>query len=377
MQTTITYNICKECIMDTSDPRIIFDNKGTCNHCKRYVSEKSLRLIDDSDQEQETQKLLNNIKKNGNSNYDCVIGVSGGVDSTFLAYYIKKKLGLRPIAIHVDNGWNSNLANENIEKTLKKLDIPLETTVLNWKEFSSLQKAFLESSTPDGEIPTDHAINAQLFKAAKKHKVKYIINGLNYRTEGMKVDDWAYGHADWTYIKNIYRRHNGGRLKYYPHFSIVDLALNLLVYRIKVVSILNYINYDKQSALDLIKNKLDYTEYESKHYESIYTKWFQGYYLIKKFGIDKRRGHLSDLIRSGQIKRDEALKTISKPALTEESIKENTSYILKKFRKDEGWLNELIKKPNLTYRNYKNQKKIIERLKLIYNHLRKYKLVSV
>lgn len=372
------YQICTKCIMDTSDPEITFDEDGVCIHCHEYNTSKKFRTINEYDRELSLNSLKKRIKKNSSkAKYDCIIGVSGGVDSTYVAYYLKNVLGLNPLAIHVDNGWNSNLANENIENTLKILDIPLKTVVLNWREFSDLQMSFLEANIPDGEIPTDHAINAILFREAKINKVKYIVNGLNFRTEAMKVEDWAYGHADWKYIRSVYRTVRGSSLKEFPHFSLVDLAKYFIFYRIKVISILNYIDFNKEEALEIIERELNYKKYEAKHYESIYTKWFQGYFLPTKFGIDKRRGHLSDLIRSNQLKRSTAEEDIKKEALSNIEANELTSYVLKKFRQNAEWLENILNSDNITFRDFPNNRIMVNRLKKAYSLMRKKGIVSV
>lgn len=370
--------VCKCCIMDCSDPKILFDEDGVCNHCHEYNANKNHRVIQDNQSASALGKLSNKIKNTSQKHkYNCIIGVSGGVDSSYVAYYVKRVLGLRPLAIHVDNGWNSNLANQNIENALRILEIPLKTVVLNWKEFSDLQMAFLEANVPDGEIPTDHAINAVLFNEAKKNKVKYVINGMNYRTEAMKVEDWAYGHADWKYIRSVYSKMRGRKLKHYPHFSMLDLAMNFGYHRIKVISILNYLQFDKNEAMTLIERELRYQKYEAKHYESIYTKWFQGYFLVRKFGIDKRRGHMSDLIRSGQLSREEALEGINTEALSSLNVKEVTLYVLKKFRKETEWLENIFISENVTFRHFPNNRDKVMRLKKTYNYLRIKNLVSV
>ena len=364
--------------MDTSDPKISFNEKGVCNHCHSYYTSGKYRMVSENDRETSLNSLKNQIK-NGSpkSKYNCIIGVSGGVDSTYVAYYVKNVLGLKPLAIHVDNGWNSNLANENIENTLKTLNIPLKTVVLNWKEFSDLQMSFLEANVPDGEIPTDHAINSILFREAKSNKVKYIINGLNYRTEAMKVEDWAYGHADWKYIRALYRKMRGLGLKKFPHFSLLDLAKYFIIYRIKVISILNYLDFNKVEALEIIERKLNYKKYEAKHYESLYTKWFQGYFLPVKFGIDKRRGHLSDLIRSNQLKRELAEEEIKKEALNDTEKEELSNYVLKKFRQNAEWLENILASNNATFRYFPNNSNKVKMLKKVYSFMRKKRIVSV
>ena len=288
-----------------SDPDIQFNTFGVCNHCLRYDDQKNKRLNVGEDSEEVFYTLIDNIKKSGKKKkYDCVIGISGGVDSTYVAYLLVKN-GIKPLAVHFDNGWNSELAVSNIEKIIDTLDIDLYSHVIDWTVFKDIQIAFLKSSTPDGEIPTDHAINAVLMDIASKYSLKYIINGMNFSTEGMAVPAWAYGHSDWTYIKTVLKKFGISKkqIKKYTHFSLLKLFYNLFIRRVKIVSILNYIDYNKNTVLKTIIDKLGYRPYEQKHYESVYTRFFQGFYLIKKFKIDKRRGHMSDLIRSGQLSR--------------------------------------------------------------------------
>jgi len=359
--------------MDHSDPQITFNNDGICNHCQRFedLLEKRTHVGDVS-----LSALTNLIKKiktsRGRKEYDCIIGISGGVDSTYVAYIVKK-YGLNPLAVHFDNGWNSELAVSNIEKVLDILGIDLYTHVINWEAFKNCQIAFLKSSTPDGEIPTDHAINAVLFQIALKNKVKYIINGMNFATEGMAVPSWSYGHSDWRYIKNIYQTFGVKKqhVKEYPHFSLINLAYYIIVKRIKVVSILNYIKYDRSEAVNSITKELGWVEYPQKHYESIYTRFFQGYYLVNKFGFDKRRGHLSDLIRSNQFSREEALLSIKKsPYNNKRNMQDDIEFVRKKFGLSIKEFDTIINAPNKSHQEYKNMEKYIEKLKTIYNTFR-------
>ncbi|HPH99331.1 MAG TPA: N-acetyl sugar amidotransferase [Chitinophagaceae bacterium] len=237
--------ICTRCIMDSSDPDISFDEKGICNHCHRYDGLINTRVFHGDVAKAQLEKVTEQIKKRAKGKeYDCLIGVSGGVDSTYVAYLVKQ-LGLRALAVHFDNGWNSELAVSNIEKTLKKLSIDLYTYVIDWEEFKSLQISFLKASTPDGEVPTDHAINALLFQIAAKHNIKYIISGMNFATESMSVPAWAYGHSDWKYIKGVHKKFSAIKLKQYPHFSLLKLFYFTFIKRIQVLAILNYIEYNK------------------------------------------------------------------------------------------------------------------------------------
>lgn len=365
--------------MDHSDPQITFDNDGICNHCLRFddLLEKRTHVGDVS--QSTLKKLINKIKTSrGRKEYDCIIGISGGIDSTHVAYIVKK-YGLNPLAVHFDNGWNSELAISNIEKVLDILDIDLHTHVINWEAFKNCQIAFLKSSTPDGEIPTDHAINAVLFQTALKYKVKYIITGMNFATEGMAVPSWSYGHSDWRYIKNIFQTF-GVKKKHiaeYPHFGLIKLGYYILIRRIKVVSILNYINYERSEAVKIITKELGWVEYPQKHYESTYTRFFQGYYLVEKFSIDKRRGHLSDLIRSNQISRDDALLFIKKPPYKYKRDKQkDIEFVRKKIGLSEKEFKTIINSQNKNHSEYKNMEKYIIKLKSLYNVLRLKGIVS-
>ena len=363
--------------MDYSDPEIAFDEDGICNHCKRYdeILDSRVHTIN---KVEKFNELIKNIKKsNSKGSYDCIIGVSGGVDSTYVAWLCKKN-GLNPLAVHFDNGWNSELAVKNIENCLDVLGIDLVTYVIEWDYFKEIQKAFLQSSTPDGEIPTDHAINAQLFNEANKRGIKYIINGMNFATESMSVMMWSYGHSDWKYIKNILKSNSSiKKFKKYPHFSLFQLILNVFWRRKKVVSILNYIDYSKDDAMEIIKTKLNWVYYGGKHYESIYTRFYQGYFLPLKFDIDKRRGHFSDLIRSSQMSREEALKLIKTDPYPDESLKkEDLDFVLKKLDYSELEFNEIIKLEKKSFKDYSNNHKIIDFLKNCLNFLRKKNIYS-
>jgi len=341
-----------------ADPKISFDNNGVCNHCQRYDTLLPLRVLTGQAGKNALSQLVDTIKKHGaGKDYDCLIGISGGVDSTYVAWLVKK-LGLRPLAVHVDNGWNSELSVKNIELALQKLNIDLYTEVLNWEEFRDLQLSFLKASTPDLEIPTDHALIAVLWQQAQQHGIKHIISGMNFATESTFVQDWAYGHWDWRYIKGIQKKFGTMPLKTFPHYSIADLAWwNLR--GIRSISILNYVDYHKPNAMELLKKELGWQYYGGKHYESIYTRFIQGYILPVKFGIDKRYGHLSDLIRSGQITRDEALLEMQKPAYPEELFDQDYRFVLKKFGLSDQEFQNFMRQAPRTFRDYPNAKNLM------------------
>ena len=357
--------------MDTTDPDIDFDYQGVCRHCKSYVNRIASRIFKGDEAKVKLDSIVSKIKSSGKGNdYDCIIGVSGGVDSTYVAYLVKK-IGLRPLAIHFDNGWNSELAVNNIEKTLKKLDIDLYTYVIDWQEFRDLQMSFLKASTPDSEIPTDHAINALLMREAQKRNIKYIINGMNFASESMAVKGWAYGHSDWKYIKDVHRKFGKVKLRNYPHYTFWYLFYITFIKRIKVVSILNYIDYKKAEAMKVLQDELNWVYYGGKHYESVYTRFFQSYILPRKFNIDKRKGHLSDLINSGQLTREEALKELQMEICPAPMLNDDKIFVLKKFELSEQQFEDLIQAPIKSYKDYKNNYAFVKKLKKFVNFLRK------
>jgi N-acetyl sugar amidotransferase len=274
-------------------------------------------------------RLVNEIKEKGKGKrFDCIIGVSGGVDSTYTAY-ITNKLKLRTLAVHLDNGWDSELAVSNIEKTLKRLGIDLYTYVIDWDEFRDLQLAFLKSSTPDSEIPTDHAIHAILYKTAVEEDVEFILIGRNTATECGGVPAWSQGHGDWRYIKGISKQFGLKKLKSFPHYGPMEL-LYFALKGIKNIPILDYTDYDKKTALQILKNELCWKDYGAKHFESIYTRFYQGFILPKKFRFNKKRLHLSSLVWSGQITREKALEEMEVDDYPLGLQEEDREYVIKK-----------------------------------------------
>jgi N-acetyl sugar amidotransferase len=357
--------------MDTlADPDIFFDEKGISNYYYQYIERAKMRLFNTEKDRPKLDEIIKKIKAQGkDKDYDCIIGVSGGIDSTYVAYLVKK-LGLRPLAVHFDNGWNSELAVKNIEQVLNKLDIDLHTFVINWEEFKSLQYAFLKASTPDSEIPTDHAISALLFQIANRYGVKYIVNGYNFSTESIMPVTWSYGHIDWTYIKKINDRFGIRKLKDYPNITPLKYFYYTFIRGIRILSLLNYFPYNKAEAMNILQEELGWKYYGGKHYESIYTRFFQGYILPEKFHIDKRRAHLSNLISSNQITREEALQELSKPIYPASLLKEDKRFVIKKFGITEAEFDSLMKMPAKTFRDYPNQYKFIQFLKRRLNYLR-------
>lgn len=365
------YRICTRCIMDTAvDRSIQFDSQGVCNHCRRNDELRAARISSGPDAQAALTRLVEQIKAVGRGReYDCIIGVSGGVDSTYVAYLVKQ-LGLRALAVHFDNGWNSELAVKNIEQVLKKLGIDLYTYVVDWPEFRDLQIAFLKASTPDGEIPTDHAIFALLWREASRRGIRYIISGMNFATESLSIPDWAYGHSDWRYIKDVHRRFGTTRLATYPHFGLAYLFYVNAIRRVRTVSILNYVDYHKEEAMALLQEKLGWRYYGGKHHESIYTRFYQGYVLPRKFGIDKRYGHLSDLINAGQITRDAALQEVRSPPYPEELQQQDLAYVTKKLGLTAEQFEEIMLAERRSFRDYRNSFRLVQFMRRTVNRLR-------
>ena len=362
---------CRRCVMTRAvDPDIVIVD-GVCNHCRRYDELISARVVAPAERDEQLARLVKRISDSaGRGEFDCVVGVSGGVDSTYVALLVKS-LGLRPLAVHVDNGWNSELAVSNIEKTLTALDIELETVVLDLREFYDLQRSFLLASTPDADIPTDHAIQAVLWRVARQNGIKYVISGMNFATESISVPSWSYGHSDWRYIRDVHRRLGTQPLRSYPHFGFATLFWTNAVRRVRIASILNYVDYNKAAAVGELEEKLGWVAYEGKHFESIYTRWVQGHLLPVKFGIDKRRGHLSDLINSGQITRDEALRRLEQDDYPETLRAADEKLLMKKLSLSRDQLDAILAAEPRSFRDFRNSYAFVQRLRRLVNALRR------
>jgi len=347
------YRVCTQCIMDTSDPEITFDEAGVCHHCHDYARRVSAEVYPGVKGRQQLAKAVAQIKRDGEGKkYDCILGLSGGVDSTYVAY-VTKQLGLRPLAVHLDNGWNSEISVRNIENIVTILGIDLHTEVLDWEEFRRLQVAFLRASTPDSEIPTDHAIISTLYKLAADQGIRWIMDGSNIVTEIMVPATWSHGHSDFGYIKHLNDTFGGAPLKTYPHYDYYDYMVRFPHrQRIERFPLLNYIDFNKMEAMEIMKKELKWTPYGGKHYESIYTRFYQGYILPKKFGFDKRRSHLSCLVNNGRITRDEALAEIQKPALSEEMEREDRVFVAKKLGLSDGEFDAIMNAERKTFWDY-------------------------
>jgi len=348
--------------MDTSDPDIQFDDQGICNHCNKWHLRAANELFHGEDARMRLEKSLDIIKAQGKGKeFDCVIGVSGGVDSTTVAYYVKK-LGLRPLAVHLDNGWNSELSVQNIQHTLNKLGIELYTHVMDWSEFKDLQLSFLKASVINAEIPTDHAIVALLYHTAAKLGVRFVISGGNINTEGIMPESWCYNARDLRHVMGVHKRFGTKELKTFPKISLFYWVYYTFGKGIKFWPILNYLSYNKEEAKQLLKSELGWREYGYKHYESIYTRFYQGYILYKKFNVDKRRAHLSTLICSGEITRSQALKELENEPYPLDQMEQDKEYVCKKLGVTVKDFDALMAQPCRSHLDYPNSKALYDRL---------------
>src|SRR5664279_709039 len=329
--TSENYQICNRCIMDTTDPEIVFDDQGNCNHCTSALQLSEKIWFPDERGEKILDQIIDRIKiEERNKEFDCIIGLSGGVDSSYLAYLAVNK-GLRPLVVHVDCGWNSEQAVKNIENIVKKLGIELHTFVVNWEEMKDLQRSFFKASLPDQDIPQDHAIFAALYNFADRNNIRYVFNGFNFATESIMPENWGYQAMDYRHLKSIHNRFGEKKLKDYPHVNFFQRYIYYtLIKKMRIINPLNYIDYRKESAIDILKNELGWQYYGGKHYESRFTKFFQSYYLPVKFNFDKRRAHLSSLIVSGQISRTEAIEKMKENVYAESEIGNDLEFVAKK-----------------------------------------------
>lgn len=345
-----SYNQCSNCIMDTSDHAISFDEDGICNHCLGYKEFAQENLYRGDEAEKQFLKLIKALKTT-KGKYQCILGISGGVDSSYLAYVLKKN-GLNVLLVHFDYGWNSKLAVKNISNIVRKTGFDLETYVMDWEEFKDLQRSYFKASVLDLDVPADHMIFGALYKVADKHKIKHIISGNNIVTEWLLPKSWNYSKFDLVNLKNIHKKFGKKRLKKLPALGVWDLAYYQLVKRIERISLLDFMEYNKADAKKLIEQELNWIDYGGKHYESVFTRFYQGYILPYKYKIDKRRAHLSNLILSGQITREEALLELESPSLPEDLIKSDKEYMAKKLGFTMSEFDEVLNLPNVEHKHY-------------------------
>ena len=351
--------VCSRCVMDDSVKGISFDEKGECSFCKIHDNLDVTFPINNVTPQQLNQ-LVEKIKNDGKGKqYDCIIGVSGGRDSTYTLYNAVK-LGLRPLAVHFDNGWNSEIAVQNIKNATKILGVDLHTHVADWEEFKDLQKAFLKAGVSDGEVPTDWVITSVLYQSAAKEKVKYFIEGHSFRTEGTTPLTWTY--QDGKYVKSVFKKFGSGKHNSFPIMNLSQYLYYTFVKGIRNIRLLYYIPYHEKTVLDSLKSELGWNDYGGKHFESTYTTFYQSYVLTRKFNIDKRKIHLSALIRSNQVTREQALEK-----LKEDPFKGGINsiiYNIKKLDLTESEFDEIMHSPNKSFIDYPSYYRLIKRLEL-------------
>ena len=355
------YRICTNCVMDTSDSRISFDNNGVCDHCNDFHTNVKPHWIVNAKSREELSHIIDNIKKDGKGkDFDCILGLSGGVDSSYMLHIAVNEFGLKPLVFHVDGGWNSELAVHNIQMLVDKLGLDLYTEVVNWEEMKDFQLAFFKSGVPHIDIPQDHAFVATLYNFAYKYNIKYILNGGNISTECVRNPmEFLYYGTDMAQINDIRKKFGTIKMDSYPFSSVLRHKFFLrYVKGVKVIKSLNYMPYIKSDALKLLEKEYGWKPYPQKHFESRFTKFYEGYWLPERFGFDTRRVQFSSLILTGQMKREEALEQLKKTAYNPETIDDEFNFIATKLGITSIELKEYFKMPKKFYWDYKNQEKL-------------------
>lgn len=354
--------------MDTTDLEITFDENGYCNHCTEFLNKRTKYKYQGEESDRALNHIVENMKRAGKGrDYDCIVGLSGGLDSSYTAYIAKQK-GLRVLAVHMDNGWNTEESVMNIKNVAEKLEIDYDSYVLDWEEFKDLQLAFLKASVPEPETPTDMAIAAVCHHFAAKHNVKYIVSGGNIATEGILPRSWHYNAKDMKYFSYIQKTFGKKKLGYFPTFGLEKEIYYKLVKGIRMIYFLNYLPYVKNDAVKFLKKELNWKFYGEKHNESKYTGFIQSYYLYKKFGIDYRKATFSSEICAGEMSRCEALEQLRKKPYNLAKVEEEKIYISKKLGISKDEFEEIINLPGKWYWDYPNNEK---KLGFVYNTYRK------
>jgi len=355
--------------MDTSDSEILFDEQGFCNHCTEYFENTYKRTYQGNQGSKKLEQIIAKIKLAGRDKaHDCVLGISGGIDSCYTAS-ILKKLEVRTLAVHLDNGWDSETSVANIKYIISKLGIDYQSFVLDWEEFKDLQLSFLRASVPEAETPTDIAIPAVMHKVAAEHNIKYIISGGNFATEGILPKSWHYDAKDVKYLKSIHKIFSKKKIESFPTFGFQKEMYYKFVKGIRTVYLLNYVPYSKKEAMKVLEEELSWKYYGGKHYESKYTGFIQSYVLPKKFNIDYRIATLSTQICAGEIKREEALAELNNPPYDPIKAEEEKEYICKKLDISTEEFNDIMNMPPKSFRNYPNSKEMLEFIYRVYRKI--------
>lgn len=362
MNAIIANKTCSNCVMDTTDSKIIFDENGICDHCNNYYT--NLLPAWENLSKDKLLKIAKKIKSQSRiSDFDCIIGLSGGLDSSYTAYIAKEVMGLNPLLLHVDAGWNTKQAVTNIEKLVDGLGLELYTDVINWESMKELQRAFLRSGIPDQDLPQDYAFFSSLYKFARKHKIKYVLTGSNFSTECCREpEEWgAYIGIDKKLTYSILNKFGTSENFDFPIIDVFKYRiLYKFIYGMKVIYPCNYVEFKKDDVEKLLNKKYGWEKFQHKHHESRFTRFFEDYWLKNKFGYDKRKAHFSSLILTGQMKREDALKRLQNSELSEEFLKKEFKYVSKKLEIDEKELKDIFKAENKTVDHYPSNKWLIQ-----------------
>lgn len=352
----LDHKVCTNCILDTGDdPNLVFDDKGVCKYCNSYRQKYVDHMPPLSERQLKLKELIALVKQSGKGKkYDSIMGLSGGVDSSYLAYKAKE-WGLNPLLVHFDNGWNSELAVKNIEQIIKHTGFDLYTYVVDWEEFRDLQLSYIKASVLDWEIPTDHGFFAMLYKTASKHNIKYILTGHNFQTEAILPKTMRWSKMDVANIKDIHKTYGQIKLKTFPMMGFFEYSYYQLIKKMERLNLLEYMAYDKDEAKKTITEAFAWKDYGGKHYESIFTRFYQGYVLKEKFGYDKRKAHLSNLICSGQITREQALEEIARPPYADDVLlREDKAFVIKKLELSEQSFEAIMQTPPRSHLEFKS-----------------------
>ncbi len=356
--------VCTNCIMDSTDESIIFDEKGVCDYCNNYYNTILPNWTNSEADEVNILPTLEKIKQEGkNKDYDCIIGISGGLDSSYLVHLAVTKWGMRPLLYHVDAGWNSDVSTSNIMGLVDKLGLDLYTDVINWEEMKDLQRAFIKSQVPDIDTPQDLVFFSSLYNYCAKNKIKYILTGGNYSTECVREPlAWgAYYQTDMKYVNDIHQKFGERPLKTFPRCDIFKYKIQYrLINGVRVVKPLDHTRFIKKEAEDTLENLYGWKRYKHKHHESRFTRWYEAFWLPRKFGFDKRKNHLSSLILTGQMSREDALLRVSSPELPEDVLMNEFEYVAKKLDFTTEELLGYFNGPNKTFKDYKNNHHLIQ-----------------
>ena len=354
-----SYKICSKCVMDISDKNIKFNKDGICDHCLNYKYRILPKWKSQTKNSNNIKKLSDKIKKRkiNNSEHDCIIGMSGGVDSSYLVYVAKEIMGLNPLVFHVDAGWNSDIAINNIERIVDSLNLDLYTEVINWEEMKELQLSFFKSGVPHIDAPQDHAFFSTMYSFALRHGIRNILTGANYSTECIRNPvEWMYYQSDSSQIKDIHKKYGKNKLKKFPFTSILWHKVWLPYFKkIKLFTPLNYINYEKKEAIKLLKKKFNWQPYTQKHFESRFTKFYESYWLYERFGYDVRRVQFSSLILTQQMTREDALEKLKCKPYDIENIHKDKEFIANKLDITLNELENFKTLPKKTFKDFANQ----------------------